>query len=209
MSIDCGLFSSFFMQWSRILVCLSAGSLLLGCAGSGLERAYGFSSVREQPAQRLGQMVGLVVVGPVRLNREIDRQQLVVQVTADQAEIRETDQWLGTLDDEIKRLYVERLGQHVQGAKVVAFPWLGTEAVRYRIGLEVLDMKVMPGAQARLRLRWSLYDEQTEKELQQPATEYSAKLSAKADLTEIVRIYQELHSRAALDMAKGLLALVG
>jgi uncharacterized lipoprotein YmbA len=97
------------MRWLRLLAVVLAGGLLLGCAGGGLERAYGFSTVREQPAQRLGQMVGLVVVGPVRLSREIDRPQLVVQVTADQAEIRETDQWLGTLDDEIKRLYVERL----------------------------------------------------------------------------------------------------
>jgi uncharacterized protein len=186
---------------------LLLAALLAGCGGS--TRYYTFPNVREDGKEPLGRVQGVVVVGPINLNPDIDRPQLVVRRSPTQLEIRERDLWAGSLQQEIQRQTIDGLGRLLHSDKVVPFPWSGSESASYRVSLEVLELSATPGGQARLVLAWSIYHERSRKQLRLETEEYSAPVPADSDLDTIVRLYSGLQQQAVRALARRLGQLVG
>jgi uncharacterized lipoprotein YmbA len=181
---------------------------LVGCGASN-SRYYTFPNVKDSDMTRLGRVNGVIVVGPITLNEEIDRPQLVIRRSPTQVEIKERDFWAGSLQQEIQQQVIGSLSKFLDSDKVVPFPWLGAEGATYRVSLEVMDMTATPGGEAELALTWSIYNERTRKQIKLQTLDYRAMVPADADLDVIVRIYSQLQQRAVRDLAQRLVQLVG
>lgn len=182
--------------------------LLSGCMGGANTRLYGFPMVKDNEMPRLGRARGLIVVGPVSLNEEIDRPQLVIRRSASEVEIRERDQWAGTLEDEVRQLMIDSLRQSLDNQRVVPFPWTGSGSADYRASLEVREMTATPGGEAVLTVAWSIYNERSRKMVKLPADSYRSTVPSGVEPSEIVMIYRGLHMRAARDLAARLLGMM-
>lgn len=183
-------------------------TLLLTACGSVNSRYYAFPGVDDVNMAQVGRVKGVIVVGPITINEDIDRPQLMIRRSDTRVEIKENDLWASTLEQEIQKLTIAALGKLLVNDKLVPFPWTGSEQAAYRVSLEVLDMSAMPGNEATLSVSWSIYNEEGRDLVKLPADHYRAPVSAAANLDEIVKIYQGLLLRASRDLAQRLFHMV-
>jgi uncharacterized lipoprotein YmbA len=177
--------------------------LLAGC-GSVDTRYYAFPGIQDEDMALVGQVKGVIVVGPITIDEDLDRPQLMIRRSDTRMEIKENDLWANTMEQEIQKLTIAALSKLLANSKLVPFPWTGSEAAAYRVSMEILEMSAMPGNEAVLTVSWSIYNEGTRKLEKLPAANYRAPVSANADLDEIVKIYQGLLLRASRDLAQRL-----
>jgi uncharacterized lipoprotein YmbA len=196
------------MKRSMLWWLLAASLLLEGCMGGANTRLYSFPVVRDDEVSALGRTRGLLVVGPVNLAGEIDRPQLVVRRSASELEIRELDQWAGTLEDEVQKLMVGSLSKLLANERVVAFPWTGRDTIAYRLAIDVREMMATPGGEASLVMAGVLYNERSQTEVKWPPRTYRAAVPADAELADIVMIYRSLQLQAAEAFAQQLLPVM-
>ena len=100
----------------------------------------------------------VVGVGPVNLPAYLDRPQIVIRLAPDLIGISEFDQWGEALRDGITRVVAVNLARLLPENRVVTFPWHSTEAIRYQIVLDIVQLDGPAGGSVALDARWRVLD---------------------------------------------------
>jgi uncharacterized lipoprotein YmbA len=151
---------------TRIRLCLIAVALLV-LAGCGSTRPSNFYQLDEPAATRLsglerGTAVG---VGPVNLPPYLDRPQIVIRGAGHKLELSEFHRWAEPLNETISRVIIVNLSNMLESTRVYKIPRRNkTIPLEFRIEIDFARFDGMPGGNALLVARWTLYG-QTESAL--------------------------------------------
>ena len=130
-------------------------ALLAGCGGSAsVARLYLLSPV-SSPAAPAAKEVAVVVAG-VQLPQYLDRPQIVTRSGDNRLELAESDQWGGSLRQDLTRVLAENLSRLLGSERVVAAPHNLQSAGAFRVEVEVLAFERGPDGRVRLAARWGL-----------------------------------------------------
>ena len=140
---------------------------LLAMAGCGSTRPSNFYQLDEPAATRLsglerGTAVG---VGPVNLPPYLDRPQIVIRGAGHKLELSEFHRWAEPLNETISRVIIVNLSNMLESTRVYKIPRRNkTIPLEFRIEIDFARFDGMPGGNALLVARWTLYG-QTESAL--------------------------------------------
>ena len=151
------------LKWLiRIRVSLIAVALL-ALAGCGSTRPSNFYQLDEPAATRLsGLERGVAVgVGPVNLPPYLDRPQIVIRGTGHKLELSEFHRWVEPLNESISRVIIVNLSNMLESTRVYKIPRRNkTIPLEFRIEIDFARLDGMPGGNALLVARWTLYGQE-------------------------------------------------
>jgi hypothetical protein len=136
--------------------CLLA--LASGCAAPGAgDRFYVLDGALPPAAAAAGgRFAGSLGVGPVQIPESLDRPQIVTRAGPHRLELAEGHRWAADLDRQVARVMALQLGELLQGARVLRYPWDPALAPERQLLVDLLRLDVRPGAEARLAAQWAL-----------------------------------------------------
>jgi uncharacterized lipoprotein YmbA len=145
------------------LFCLS---ILTACTPFGrgttsTTRFYVLSSLysTEAQVQPVAKLAGLnIAVGPIRLPEHLDRPQIVTRGNQNEIQVVDFAQWGESLRNNFTRVLAENLSVLLATENIAMFPFLKTMPVDYQITADVIRFDGNPGEDARLRVRWAIFD---------------------------------------------------
>jgi uncharacterized lipoprotein YmbA len=134
-------------------VLVAAGCVSVGKTGPST--FYVLDSDTGAPAS--GGATGVAVeVRSVKLPELLERPQIVVQKTANQIEIAETQRWAESLDLGIARVVAENLTVLVPTDRVYLTPRVGSPSVDCQVLIEIARFNLVAEGDVVLRARWTL-----------------------------------------------------
>lgn len=132
------------------LVVLLAG----GCASTPNSAFYGLSvGASPQVAQRPELALG---IGPVDLPRYLERPQIVSRGEGNRLTVDEFNRWGGSLEEEISRVLVGRLGRGLRSERVYGYPSRVVSDTDYRVALDIRRFDGALAGEVVLDVAWSL-----------------------------------------------------
>ena len=146
----------------RILLFLIAFALL-AVAGCGSTRPSNFYQLDGPAATRLsGLERGIAVgIGPVNLPPYLDRPQIVIRGTGHKLELSEFHRWVEPLNESISRVIIVNLSNMLESTRVYKIPRRNkTMPLEFRIEIDFARLDGMPGGNALLVARWTLYGQE-------------------------------------------------
>ena len=134
---------------------------LAGCGSSPLVHYYtlGSDAGPVAPAQAASPTV---VVGPVSLPSEVDRQQIVRLVDGVRLDVSPEHRWAGPLKAEIARRVAGRLSRELGWPRIVAWPQNVYPEVEFSVPIEIQRLEAVGFEQVGLEAVWSVRSGQRE-----------------------------------------------
>lgn len=137
---------------SRKIIALLTVLFLVGC-GSTYPTFYTLSPEGPTPS---GGGLG-IGVGPVILTEYVDRENLVIQTSANKLEIAENHLWAGDLDDAIARVLSVDIGRRLGTGNVRTYPWLRDSEIDYQVSMDIREFVAGDDGYAHIEASWRLY----------------------------------------------------
>ena len=130
-----------------------------GCASTPQSAFYTLSAgqlpaIAERPDLALA-------VGPIALPRYLERPQIVSRGAGNRLRVDEFNRWGGSLDQEISRVLIARLGRGLQTERVFGYPSRVAADVDYRLALDIRRFDGALGGEVTLDVAWSLIADRT------------------------------------------------
>jgi uncharacterized lipoprotein YmbA len=133
---------------------------LTGCLGGPATHFYALHSGS-------GEAVGAPIaarpelglaVGPLELPRYLDRPELITQDDTNRLIVADAHRWGGSLRNDIVRVVADDLGRLLGTARVVIYPTEPRFQARYRVLLDLRDLRAVRGERVALVVRWTVAD---------------------------------------------------
>jgi uncharacterized lipoprotein YmbA len=118
-----------------------------------------------------------VAVEPVVLADYLSRPQIMIHVEPNRIEPAEFHRWAGSLEHELRRVFIANLGLLLATDQIVVYPSNSVVRYDYRVALEVLRFDGRIDQQTTLEARWAIIDHEKSKTV----------ASCKVTITEPVR----------------------
>jgi uncharacterized lipoprotein YmbA len=131
---------------------LGLAALLAGCA-SAPSRFYTLSSTATADGGAAAPVA--VLVGPVTVPADVDRPEVVVEVTSNRVDVDEFNRWAAPLGDAIARVVAGDLTVLLATPDVATAPMANFRAT-YRVTINVQRFASAPGRSARLDAVWTV-----------------------------------------------------
>ena len=154
--------------------------IVSGCATTRPSNFYTLQPIRnpaDAGAQNQRQGLLRIVVGPIRFPDYLDRPQIVTRMGPNELKIDEFNRWAGDLRENFTRVLAENLSMLLGSDRVSAYPWQGSEKIDYQVTANVLQFDGKMGADAVLKVQWTIYGKDDRKIL----ISRSASLRSKAE----------------------------
>ncbi len=140
-------------------VAVMLSGLALGCLGrSAPVRFYTMSPVEGRSVDSIAKDL-VVVVGPVRFPRYLERPHLVTRADASELKIDEFRRWAGGFESNVRRVLVDNLRARLGQQRVATVPLVHPSRPVFRVKLDILQFEGDPGNDLILRVHWSVQDE--------------------------------------------------
>jgi uncharacterized lipoprotein YmbA len=98
-------------------------------------------------------------IGPIKIPRYLDREQLVTRISQNRFAIAENDRWAEPLEENFSRVLSENLSILLQIDRVAAFPWERIQRPTYQVQVDVLRFEPKQEEGVELWARWTILDE--------------------------------------------------
>ncbi|MCU7890803.1 MAG: PqiC family protein [Candidatus Thiodiazotropha sp. (ex Ustalcina ferruginea)] len=155
-----------------MIVAASLTLFVAGCAGPSpptrFYRLDGQPNVAELIRFKPQAGLTLVGVGPIKLAGYLDRPQIIKRLSSHQLELREFDQWAGSLQENMLQVMSDFLRQKLKTMQVISYPWHGSVRPEYEV-LFYISRFDQESDRIWLQVRWSLIESHANKlvEMQQ------------------------------------------
>lgn len=189
----------------KFLAVLALILLLTGCARSVPISYYQLAATGGNAGgQDIAPAAGLVIgIGPVRLQENLDRPQLISHIGANQLQLDDRHRWAQPLAENIAWVLRENLSALLGTEQLLLYPWERATTVNYQVVLEILHCEGMADGTAQLTVLWSVIDRNGKTLLPQRRGSYQVP-PATPDQGGLVSALSEALSRLSLDMAREL-----
>jgi uncharacterized lipoprotein YmbA len=151
------------ITWRRFSMGLAAALLLGACAETKPSNFYLLSPVAE-PSARTANAAGAdgvaLAVGPVKIPKHINRDQIVTYASANKINLSEFNRWGEPLADNFARVLGDNLAVLVPTQRIVVHPWRIGTPFEYQVTVEVSSFAVRPSGNATLVARWAIFSNQ-------------------------------------------------
>jgi len=132
-------------------------SLLTGCGRSTPARFYVLSPLPRGEQAVASDKPLVIGIGPVVLPPYLDRPQIVSRPDPNRLALAEFDRWAEPLASGFSRVLVENVSSLLGTERVVLLPWKHASNVKYRVAVNVIRFDGLPGKQASLTARWTVF----------------------------------------------------
>ncbi len=95
-------------------------------------------------------------IGPVRLQRQLKRPQIVSRINQNELHVDEAHQWAGSLKEDITQVLVDNLSGLLGTEQIEKFPWKSHFRPDYQVRVQVERFDGEPGKEVVLKARWWL-----------------------------------------------------
>jgi len=113
----------------------------------------------DQPSPTSAGLRPLVLaVGPVRLARYLDRNDLAIRLSADEIRYSDVERWAEPLEHNVTGVLALNLSRLLGSAQVVAYPQSSGLRPTYQIDVEIARFDTTPGGEATLAAHWAIQD---------------------------------------------------
>ena len=156
------LLTSRTLRFAGVFMLLSGILLISGCAvTSGTSVQADFYQLNEIPNQTLqGAASGPVVgIGPVQLPEYINRPQIVTRNSTHKLNVSEFHRWIEPLKDNINRVLVTNLSNHLNSNRVYSIPRNERDyPLALRVAIDIRHFEGSLADSAYLEAQWTVYD---------------------------------------------------
>jgi uncharacterized lipoprotein YmbA len=130
--------------------------LIAGCGTSPKQSYYTLSAQEAPDSAAPAKAAYTVAVGPVTVPAVVDRNQIVLQMGANQVEVSDYHRWADPLRRAIPRVVAAGLARELGNARVLVYPPSGSEVSDYRVFLDVKRFESDLGKSVTLEMAWSV-----------------------------------------------------
>lgn len=145
-----------------------------------------------------------VGVGPLTIPDYLKRPQLVTRLSSSQIKVEEFHRWAGLLEKEIGSVMVDNLTELLGSERVVTFPWDQFARPDYRVVYDIQRFDGIPGGEAVLKVRWTVFDTASGKAGQVHGSVYRRQLET-PEYQELVEAQSRLLGDFCRELAAWLL----
>ncbi len=170
------------MTWRRLLVGIAAAVLLTACATTKPSSFYLLSPIGNPSAEKPGTEGANAIalaIGPVKLPKHINRDQMVTYASPNKIKLAEFDRWGEPLADNFARVLGDNLALLVPTQRIVVYPWRSGTPFEYQVIIEVSSFAVRPTGQALLVARWSIFSSKGKSVVMSWRSSFTQKVSSK------------------------------
>ena len=157
--------------------------MLVGCLGSSKTpptRYYTLNSpfkTDTQTSAAAHQEDPAIAVGPVRVPRYLNRQEILTRSGRNEFQIAELHKWAEPLEENLARVIAENLSSLVPTDRITRFPWKRSVEVEFQVTLEVVQFDTDIKGNSTLIVRWQILKRDGKTVLMSKKSHYSAKVS--------------------------------
>lgn len=147
-----------------VIIWTISGCTPLGVGVSQQPKYYVLSSLyaADGPVSSIAELNSVSIgVGPVRFPRHLDRKEIVTRTSDNEVTIDDFALWAGPLSENFNLVLAENLAVLLATKQVAIFPWRSQYPIKYQIIVHVTRFDGQPGADALLRVRWVILNENT------------------------------------------------
>jgi len=148
-----------------VLLVSCLGSLLSGCFGTSMPtRFYTLSPPENHRTETLKIFKDVLVVGPLTIPEYLDRRQIVSRFGQNGIVLAEFEQWSSSLDDELTRLLVANISEHLVSRHIAVlsgkFSAIPNTGKMYRIPVKIVHFHGYRGGTVVLNAFWGAVENQ-------------------------------------------------
>ena len=137
----------------------AAAATLSGCASPAKEHFYQLSFAAPiSTAEVAAHAAYDVQIEYVRIPEAINRPQLVVQQTATEALVRDDQRWIAPIDEQMRQALQANLQAQLPHAWVSEHPQGNMSTTRYRISIDVRDLRTTLASEVSMDVVWVIAD---------------------------------------------------
>lgn len=103
----------------------------------------------------------LIGVGPIEMPEALKRPEIVLQQSAAHLDVREFDQWAGSLEQSFTAVLAQQLRGQLQAERLVAYPWSNRLEPELEVAVQVHSFMANQNAEVTLICQWQIHDNQS------------------------------------------------
>lgn len=194
------------MTWNPIFsrtLAMVFATLLVGCGSSPPVRFYSLET-SDTPIPEASDSNTVVAFGPLRIPEYLDRRQIVTRGAGMEIMVDEFSRWAEPIDESIHRIVSTRLDNQLEGVVVVAYPYLRSYHMDYRILGQVDRFDSDAQGQVVLQVQWTAISDSQTALVSPRRARYETRAASPNDPGDIAAAMSRALTEFSDDMARQL-----